>query len=75
MTIETFLVDFQDLLQREDEMDMNTKLSEMEEWDSLATMACIAYLDKRFGVKTTFASYKSLQTVADVFALTQGRTK
>ena len=72
MTTEKFLEDFQDLLQRADPVTMDSRLEDMEEWDSLAVMACIAYLDKKFGVKTTFASYQELQTVADIAALTQG---
>ena len=72
MTTEKFLEDFQDLLQRADPVTMDSRLEDMEEWDSLAVMACIAYLDKKFGVKTTFASYQELLTVADIAALTQG---
>jgi acyl carrier protein len=72
MTIEKFLEDFQDLLQRDDSVAMSTRLGDIEEWDSLAVMACIAYLDRKFGIKTTFASYQELQTVADIAALTGG---
>jgi len=72
MTAEKFLQDFQDLLQRDDPVTMSTLLRDMEEWDSLAVMACIAYLDKKFGVKTTFASYRELRTVDDIAALTGG---
>ena len=69
MTIEQFLEDFQDILQRDDPVTMNTPLQDMVEWDSLAVMSCIAYLDKKFGVKTTVASYRAMQTVADIAAL------
>ncbi len=41
MTIEKFLEDFQDLLQRDDPITMDTPLRDMEEWDSLAVMSCI----------------------------------
>ena len=72
MNVEQFLADFQDLLQCDDPVSMQTPLRGLEEWDSLAVMACIAYLDKNFGIRTTFASYKDLQTVADIAALTKG---
>ena len=72
MTLEKFLKEFQDLLQRDDPVALHTLLRDVEEWDSLAVMACIAYLDKKFGVATTFASYKNLQTVADIAALAKG---
>jgi acyl carrier protein len=72
MTIAKFLEDFQELLQCDDPVAMATPLQAMAEWDSLAVMSCIAYLDKTFGVKTTVASYKKLRTVADVAALAGG---
>ncbi len=72
MTIKKFLEDFQDLLQRDDPITMDTPLRDMEEWDSLAVMSCIAYLDKQFGVKTAVTAYKKLRIVADVAALAQG---
>ena len=72
MTIEKFLEDFQEILQRDDPVSLDTLLLDVEEWDSLSIMACIAYLDKKFDIKTTFASYKDLQTVADIIAMTKG---
>ncbi len=72
MTTAQFLEEFQDVLQREGSITLDSVLSDMEEWDSLAVMACIAYLDKKFKVKTTFKDFKPLQTVADIVALTKG---
>ena len=72
MTVEQFLTDVQDLLQRDDPVTMETPLRDMAEWDSLAVMACIAWLDKQFGVKTTFASYRELRAVDDIVALAGG---
>jgi acyl carrier protein len=72
MTIEKFLEDFQDILQRDDPVTLHTPLRDMAEWDSLAVMSCIAWLDKKFGVTTTVASYRNLQTVADIAALVKG---
>jgi acyl carrier protein len=66
------LEDFQDILQCDDPVTMSTRLGDMEEWDSLAVMSCITYLDRKFGIKTTFASYKELQTVADIVDLAKG---
>ena len=72
MTIAKFLEDFQDLLQRDDPIAADAALKSLEEWDSLAIMACMAYLDRKFGVKTTFAQYAELHTVADVIKLAGG---
>jgi len=69
MTADQFLEDFQDLLQRDDPLTLEHRLDTLEEWDSMSVMAVIAYLDKRFGIQTTFDSYKGLQTVDDIFSL------
>ncbi len=72
MTRAEFLDDFQDILQRDDPVEPGTLLSDMEEWDSLAMMACLAYFDRKFGLKIKFAQLKDLRSVADVAALAQG---
>jgi acyl carrier protein len=72
MTAAQFLADFQNLLQCDEAVSMDTPLQSLEEWDSLAVMACIAYLDTKCGVKTSFATYKGLQSVADIAALAKG---
>ncbi len=72
MTIEKFLQDFQDLLQCDEPVVMDTLLEDIAEWDSLAVMSCIAYLEKKFSMTTTVDSYKKLRTVADIAALTKG---
>lgn len=47
MREEVFLADFRDLLQLEaPQLDLATPLRSLEEWDSLAAMALIAYFDK-----------------------------
>lgn len=72
VTIENFLKDFQNLLQCDEPVSMDTLLEDIAEWDSLAVMTCIAYLEKKFGITTTVASYKKLRAVADIAALANG---
>jgi acyl carrier protein len=67
-----FLEELQELLQRDEPIAADTVLRDTAEWDSLAVMSCMAYLDKKFGVRTTFNQYKQLRTVADLIALTGG---
>ena len=66
MNKETFLESMMDILQTEDEITLETKLADLEEWDSLSAMATIAFLDKNFGVKATFSDVQSLVTVGDI---------
>ena len=75
MTLEQFLTDLQDILQRDEPLTPETLLTGVEEWDSLAIMGCLAYFDRKFGVKTTFAQYQKVRTVADVVAMAQDHIK
>jgi acyl carrier protein len=72
MLTAVFLEDLQELLQRDEPIEADAFLLDMAEWDSLAVMSCMAYLDKKFEIKTKFNQYKKLRTVADLIALTNG---
>lgn len=72
MNSATFLNDFQELLQRDEAFGMSTPLADMEEWDSLAMMATIAYFDKNFSIELTFTVFETTHTVADIAALVPG---
>ena len=41
-------------------------LEELDEWDSLAVMATMAFLDKNFGVKTSISDYLDIKTLEDI---------
>lgn len=75
MTLAQFLTELQDILQVDEPLTPDTLLINIEEWDSLAVMGCLAYLDRKFGVKTTFAQYQKVRTVADVVAMVQDHIK
>lgn len=69
MELAAFLTEFQDLLQRDEPLSPASRLDELEEWDSLAIMAVIAWFDRHCGLSLKFSDFKGLQTVADVAAL------
>ena len=69
MQLKEFLTEFQDLLQRDDPLSPDSRLEDLDEWDSLAIMAVIAWFDTQFGRTLNFGNFKGLQTVADVAAL------
>ena len=68
MTKEEFLVEMQDVLQTEVNLTMETILTDLDEWDSLAMTATMAFLDKKFGVKVKIADLKTLATIGDIAA-------
>jgi len=66
MTRDEFLAEMQDVLQTEDALTSETVLTDLTEWDSLAIMATMAFLDRKFGVKLKLADFKELNTIGDV---------
>ena len=68
MTKDEFLVQMQDVLQTDAELEMETVLGDLDEWDSLSMMATMAFLDKNFGVKTKIVELKTFTTIGDIAA-------
>lgn len=66
MTRDEFLTEMQDVLQTEETLSFETVLEELDEWDSLAVMATMAFLDKNFGVKTSISDYLDIKTLEDI---------
>ena len=64
-----FLVELEDILQREDSCNESDNLNDYEEWDSLSKMSIMAYYDKNFGVKLSLNDLKTVTTVSDLIKL------
>lgn len=61
-----FLEKFVDVLQTEDDIDFDTKLEDIEEWDSLSMISTVAFLDKDFSIKVSIEEVKNFETVGDI---------
>ena len=68
MTKDEFLEKMQDVLQTDDALTAETVLNDLAEWDSLAMMATMAFLDKNFGVKVGLKDFKEMSTIGDIAA-------
>lgn len=68
MNKDEFLMQMQDVLQTEEPLTMETQLTDLDEWDSLAMMATMAFLDKNFGMKVKIADLKMFATINDIAA-------
>jgi len=64
-----FLVELEDILQREESCNETDNLEDYEEWDSLSKMSIMAYYDKKFNIKLSLKDFKDLVTVNDLIAL------
>lgn len=64
-----FLVELEDILQREEPCREEDSLDDYEEWDSLSKMAVMAYYDKNFNVKVSLQDFQGIKTVNDLITL------
>ena len=53
----------------------NDVLGDFQEWDSLSVLSAIAMLDAEYGVNVTAMDLKDVQTVGDLWNLTQAKKK
>lgn len=75
MKTEEFLVELEDILQREEPCKPEDILEDYDEWDSLSKMAVMAYYDKTFGIKLSLNEISELKTVEDLITLTKGQVE
>lgn len=68
MTKEEFIAEMQDVLQTDSELDADTVLADLDEWDSISIMATMAFIGKNFGQKLTIADFKAFNTIGDIAA-------
>ncbi|ANV98006.1 acyl carrier protein [Helicobacter enhydrae] len=69
MKKQEFLLALQDALQRDEALEENMKLNELEEWDSLAIVSLIALYDQLFAIQVTGNTLRECQSVSDLIAL------
>jgi hypothetical protein len=67
MTGEEFLKKFQDMLQRLDPLNMEDKLEDLEEWDSLSMMATSAFFTANFRKEIPSGKMKDFILVKDLW--------
>lgn len=69
MTKKEFLLELEDMLQREEACYEDDLLKDYEEWDSLAKMIIVAYYKKKFDIKVDFHAFDTVQSVFDLIQL------
>ena len=65
--MEKFIDLLREALEREDEIQMSDNFRSYDEWDSLAYLSVIAFLDDEYGVQIEEAEFKQLKTVQDIY--------
>ena len=67
-----FIEIFKDTIQSDSVIEMDSPLADIEEWDSMAMMALIAYFDVKLGITITFDQLHALHSIRDVALLIPG---
>jgi acyl carrier protein len=66
MQIVDFLDELTELIEADNALTIETNLQELEEFDSLAVMSIIAYVDDKFDQRLSSADLKAIATVRDL---------
>ena len=69
------LIKIKDLLLRKDPINSSMKLSEIEEWDSLAIISVISLYDKNFSKVITIEKINKCETIRDLINLVSDKIK
>jgi acyl carrier protein len=69
MIISKFLEELQDLLELSDDLDLETDLKSLDEFDSMAMMSLIAFIHKTFGKQFNARQLNNITTVQSLVDL------
>lgn len=72
MTEHEFYASLKTLLQTDEDIQAETSMQGLEEWDSLAFVLVISFFDKHFAKHITFADLTKCYSASDIAALADG---
>tara|TARA_A100001015_G_C14666377_1_gene585096 strand:- start:288 stop:518 length:231 start_codon:yes stop_codon:yes gene_type:complete len=76
MSVTTIIEIFQDILDiKKGSINLETSSSDIDEWDSVATVNIIVAIEEEFGVKFKLKDIQSLKTVKDFVELLEAYKK
>lgn len=64
-----FLIKFQECIDRDEPVDLDMRLEDIPEWDSLSAMAFIGLANAVYSRKLKLSDMESAVTVGDLYAL------
>lgn len=70
-----FLQQMEDILDREAKVHTDDVFRDYEEWDSLAYLSLVAFIDEKYHVIIPFEVFRDFQTVKDIFEYVQNNMK
>ena len=72
MNVEEFIKKLVDLMDTDAEINLSTKLADVEDWDSLSMVSFYSFCDSKLNRRLLPEQIKSAQTVEDLFKLATG---
>lgn len=72
MTIDEFLTELLDILQRDEPLNADMELNAVEEWDSMSVMACQTWFNMKFGIMVPYKKFAKMKTVRDLIDAAEG---
>ncbi|MBR4641479.1 MAG: hypothetical protein IKO74_02015 [Selenomonadaceae bacterium] len=72
MNVEEFIKKLVDLMDTDAEINLSTKLADVEAWDSLSMVSFYSFCDSKLNRRLLPEQIKSAQTVEDLFKLATG---
>lgn len=72
MTAEEFINKLTDLMDTDVELNLSTRLADVEDWDSLSMVSFYSFCDSKLNRRLLPEQIKTAQTVEDLFKLAGG---
>lgn len=72
MKLEEFFAELNDIMQRDEALSLDDSLADIEEFDSLARLGFMTFIEEAFGVDADPEAVAICETVADLLQFTAG---
>ena len=72
MTAEEFINKLTDLMDTESQLELSTRLADVEDWDSLSMVSFFSFCNSTLNLRVAPEQIKTAQTVADLYKLAGG---
>ena len=73
MNVEDFIKNLTEIIDTEEKLTLETKLSDVEDWDSLSLVGFLSFCNSKLKLSVTPEEVKVAQTVADLFKIAVGK--
>ena len=73
MQAEEFIKKLTEIIDTEEKLTLETKLTDIEDWDSLSLVSFLSFCNSKLKLSVTPEEIKAAQTVADLFKIAGGK--